>query len=301
MSDSLLKVLLVDDDEDKPLLHRDARPEREFMRYTEALEQKNRELTEMKRELEEKNAALLRLNEEKNGFIGMAAHDLRNPLGVILGYSDFLLIMRRDEIPEEDVEIIEQIQKSSRFMLSLINDLLNISTIESGRLTLDRASTDLAELTAESVRRSAVLAARKGMRLVCAAERDLPLVNVDAQKVEQVLSNLISNAVQYSYPESSIEIAVRTRPGEVVLSVEDHGQGIAPGDMGKLFKPFGRATSVSTGGEKSTGLGLAIVRRIVEGHGGRIWVESEIGKGSTFFVAFPVEAGGRAPAETGIC
>lgn len=257
----------------------------------QTLEEKNRELTEMHRELEEKNAALLRLNEEKNGFIGMAAHDLRNPLGVILGYSDYLLIMRRDHIAEEDVEIIEQIGKSSRFMLSLINDLLNISTIESGRLTLDRSSTDLAELTAAIVRRSVVLAARKGTRLVCAADRDLPLVHVDPQKVEQVLSNLIANAVQYSYPESSIEIAVQRQRSEVVLSVKDHGQGIARGEMCKLFKPFGRTTSVGTDGEKSTGLGLAIARRIVEGHGGRIWVESELGEGSTFFVAFPVEGG----------
>jgi two-component system sensor histidine kinase/response regulator len=254
----------------------------------QTLEEKNRELTEMQRELEEKNAALRRLNEEKNGFIGMAAHDLRNPLGVILSYSDYLLIMRRDHIAEEDVEIIEQIRNSSRFMLSLINDLLNISTIESGKLTLDRSSTDLAELAASSVRRSAVLAARKGMRLVCTAERDLPLVHVDPQKIEQVLSNLIGNAVQYAYPESSIEIAVQRQLGEVVLSVKDHGQGIAPGEMGKLFKPFGRTTAVSTGGEKSTGLGLAIAQRIVEGHGGKIWVESELGEGSTFFVAFPV-------------
>lgn len=292
MSDNPRKVLLTDDPED------DALSELDLKRHTETLEEKNRQLTAMQRELEQKNAELVRLNEEKNGFVGMAAHDLRNPLGVILGYSDFLLIMRRSELAEEDAEIVEEIKKSSQFMLSLINDLLSISTIEAGKLTLERTSTDLAELTVANVRRNTVLAARKGMGLVCAVDRDLPRVLVDVQKVEQVLSNLIGNAVQYSFPESSIEIAVHHQRGEVILSVTDHGQGIAPEDMGKLFKPFGRATSVSTGGEKSTGLGLAIARRIVEGHGGRIWVESEIGEGSTFFVAFPVETAPATPAAT---
>jgi two-component system sensor histidine kinase/response regulator len=292
MSDNPRKVLLTDDHED------DALSALDLKRHSETLEEKNRQLIAMQRELEQKNAELVRLNEEKNGFVGMAAHDLRNPLGVILGYSVFLLIMRRSELADEDAEIVEEIKNSSQFMLSLINDLLSISTIEAGKLTLERTSTDLAELTVANVRRNAVLAARKGMRLACTADRDLPRVLVDAQKVEQVLSNLIGNAVQYSFPESSIEVAVRHQRGEVILSVTDHGQGLAPGDIGKLFKPFGRATSVSTGGEKSTGLGLAIARRIVEGHGGRIWVESEIGKGSTFFVAFPVEAVSAPPAAT---
>jgi PAS domain S-box-containing protein len=276
------------------------RAEEQLVTYARHLEELKACVERKNLELEQKNAELVRLNEEKNSFVGMAAHDLRNPLCVILGYSDFLLIMRSSELAEEDAEIIEQIRSSSHFMLSLINDLLNISTIESGKLTLDRTLVDLGELTVANVRCNTVLAARKGMRLMCEVDRDLPRVLVDAHRVEQVLSNLISNAVQYSFPETSIEIAVRQQPGEVVISVTDHGQGIAPRDVGKLFKPFGRATSVSTGGETSTGLGLAIARRIVEGHGGRIWVESELGKGSTFFVAFPVEAASASPAAAGI-
>ncbi len=262
--------------------------ERELKQYAVNLEAKNRELVAMHEELAMKNAALVRLNEEKNGFLGMAAHDLRNPLGVIIGYSDFLLMMYRSVMQKDEVDIIEKIKSSSKFMLSLINDLLDISTIESGKLNLDLRSTDLVELVEANVGLNTVMASRKKTRLVFHHDESIPRVNVDARKVEQVLNNLISNAIHYSYPETAIEVFVRHEGPSVLVSVKDYGPGIAKEDVGNLFKPFGRAKSVSTGGEKSTGLGLAIARRIIEGHGGAIWVESELGRGATFFVSFPV-------------
>jgi signal transduction histidine kinase len=258
-------------------------------RNAQALAEKNRELLVVQEQLAAKNEELLRLNQEKNRFLGMAAHDLRSPLGVILGYSDFLLAVRGPFMQRSDLDIIEKIRASSHFMMQLLNELLDISTIESGQLHLSLQSTDVIEMVEANADLNRVLASRKGMRIEVIAGAAVPRASVDGRKVEQVLNNLISNAIHYAQPDTRIEVSVQAREGEVVIAVKDEGPGIAPEDIGKLWKPFGRTKNVSTGGEKSTGLGLAIARRIVDAHGGRIWVESELGRGSTFFVAFRAE------------
>ncbi|WP_437592444.1 ATP-binding protein [Sorangium sp. So ce1000] len=283
------------------------RTQLKLKQYADTLEESNRQLVQMHEELAAKNAELVRLNEEKNRFVGMAAHDLRNPLGVILGYSDFMLMSHRRGEPssllkEGGVEIVNMIRSSSKFMLSLINDLLDVSMIELGKLNLDRKSTDIVQLVASNVALNLVLAGQKNMKLVVDSDEGVPRVDVDVHKLEQVLNNLISNAIHYSPPGTTIRVRVQggrgakdacgTAGAEVILSVKDEGPGIAAEDIGKLFRPFGRARTVSTGGERSTGLGLAIAQRIVEGHGGRIWVDSVVSKGATFFVALPV-----APSE----
>ncbi|AUX41210.1 two-component hybrid sensor and regulator [Sorangium cellulosum] len=282
------------------------RSQLKLKQYADTLEESNRQLVQMHEELAAKNAELIRLNEEKNRFVGMAAHDLRNPLGVILGYSDFMLMTHRRGAPgsllqEGGVEIVEMIRSSSKFMLSLINDLLDVSMIELGKLNLDRKSTDVVQLVESNVALNMVLAGQKSMRLVVESDERVPRVDVDVHKLEQVLNNLISNAIHYSPPGTTIHVRVRSAratPGttEVIVSVQDEGPGIAPEDIGKLFRPFGRARTVSTGGERSTGLGLAIAQRIVEGHGGRIWVESVVSQGATFFVALPVSPVANAAA-----
>ena len=165
-----------------------------------------------------------------------------------------------------------------------MNDLLDVATIQSGKLELDLQVTDLEELVARNVSLNQLLADRKAIELHTHFGDGLLPVMADSAKIEQVLNNLVSNAVKYSYPQSRVEISlVRDQQG-VVLSVRDHGQGIPKEEMGKLFTMFGRTSVRSTGGEQSTGLGLAISKRIVEGHKGQIWVESTVGEGSTFFV-----------------
>jgi signal transduction histidine kinase len=265
-------------------------PERES-RLFEDLSRLNNDLATAQRELTKKNLELARLNDQKNQFVGMAAHDLRNPLEVILTYSEFLL----DEgacLPPEHLELVRTIHGSSAFMLALVNDLLDISKIEAGRLELDLLRVDLGELTARNVALNQVLAAKKGTEIVFRQEGEISRILVDAAKIEQVLNNLIGNAVKFSPPGSTVEVRLAPDGDEwVVLSVTDQGEGIPLHEvdqMEKLFSPFERTRVRSTGGEKSTGLGLAIVKSIVAGHQGEIRVESEPGQGTTFHVLLPV-------------
>jgi signal transduction histidine kinase len=270
-------------------------PARE-VRLFEDLSRLNNELATAQRELAKKNAELARLNEQKNQFLGIAAHDLRNPLEVILTYSDFLLDFLHGEgdcLPPEHLEFVRTIHTSSAFMLNLVNDLLDLSKIEAGRLELDLSQVDLAKLVARNVTLNRALAAKKGTEIVFRQEGELPPLRLDAAKIEQVLNNLIGNAVKFSPPESTVEVRLAAAPedGWIVLSVADQGEGLPLHEvdqMEKLFRPFERTRVRSTGDEKSTGLGLAIVKSIVTGHRGEIRVESEPGQGATFHVRLPM-------------
>ncbi len=247
----------------------------------------NNQLVDAQRELARKNTELERLNAEKNRFLGMAAHDLRNPLQIISTYSELLLQQVAGEVNSQQAEFLQIILDSSTFMAHLVDDLLDVAQIEAGTLRLAPEPTDLVALVRRATDLNAVLARKKGITLHLEA-RPVPPFPLDRSKVEQVLHNLLSNAIKYSYPHSAVEVEVGPRDGAALIAVRDHGPGIAPRERECLFRPF-QVTSVRpTGGEKSTGLGLAIVKRIVEGHGGRIWVESEVGSGTTFYVALPV-------------
>jgi signal transduction histidine kinase len=250
----------------------------------------NNELVAMQRELAQKNAELARLNELKSQFLGMAAHDLRNPLTVIMAYSEFLL-QDAAQLSKDQHDFLTTINRLSQFMTHLVNDLLDVAAIESGRLELDLAPVDLATWVSENVARNRLLAARKqiDLQLTVAAT---PRLLVDASKIEQVLDNLISNAIKFSPPGSQVQVILDQTDDGVRIAVRDQGPGISPEDQERLFKPFQRARTEATGGEKSTGLGLVIVKRIVEAHGGRIWLESQVGEGSTFYVVLPQDPGG---------
>jgi signal transduction histidine kinase len=225
------------------------------------------------------------LNEQKNKFLGMAAHDLRNPIGGILGYSEMLL---EEDLPEDLHTVAGKIETSSKFMLRLLNDLLDISQIESGKLELHLEETDLGALLRQNVDLNRIAASKKDIRVELSCPEDLPRLRIDPSKIEQVVSNLISNAVKYSFPNTTVSVELLRVEQEVLLRVRDQGQGIPADELHKLFQEFQKTSVKSTAGERSTGLGLAIVKKIVEGHGGRIGVESEVGKGSTFYVNLPL-------------
>lgn len=250
----------------------------------------NNELATAQRELARSNAELVRLNEQKNQLLGIAAHDLRNPLGIILTYSGFLLDEAAGRLDREHAAFLHIIQRSSDFMLTLVNDLLDVAKIEAGRLDLDRRPVDLAALVERNVALNRTLAGKKGIRVLFATAGDLPRLPLDGVRIEQVLNNLIGNAVKFSPPGTTVE--VRLEPagdGRVCLAVRDQGEGVPAEALDRIFRPFERGHAAGTGGEKGAGLGLAIVKKIVEGHGGEIRVESggERG-GSTFSILLPV-------------
>ena len=248
----------------------------------------NAKLMASRLELETQNAQLASLNVEKNKFIGMASHDLRNPLGVIMGYSEFLLDPEMDLGAGERVEMLQAIATTSQFMLRLVEDLLNVAAIESGQLNLDFTGTDIVALVRANAARNQMLARAKQTRVEVGSSVDDLEVMLDRSKIEQVLNNLVTNAVKFSPAGSVVDVNVSIADGQAKVAVTDRGSGIPESERGKLFQPFQRTSVKSTGGETSTGLGLLIARRIVEGHGGRIWVESEVGRGSTFAFTLPV-------------
>jgi signal transduction histidine kinase len=248
----------------------------------------NNELVNLQRELTKRNAELERLDELKNRFLGTAAHELRNPLAIIWSYSGFLMQEISDLLSEEHLEFLSIIQDSSQFMLHMVDDLLDVSAIESGRLSLALQPTDLDALVEHNVALNRVLAEEKQIRLAFQTDGDLPPLYLDRAKIEQVLNNLISNAVKFSYPASSVEIYVSRDQDRALISVRDQGQGIPAAELDNLFKWFGKTSVKGTEGESSSGLGLAIAHKIVLGHHGAIWVESEVDKGSTFYVSLPI-------------
>lgn len=250
----------------------------------------NNDFSNLNRELQKNNAELVKLNDLKNQLLGMAAHDLRNPIGAIQNLSSFLLEETAKTLSPEHLQFLTLIHSSSRFMLSLLDDLLDIAKIEAGKLDLNLIPTDLGDLVKGVVRLNQIMADKKKIRIQLHQYESLPLVPLDSMKIEQVLNNLLSNAMKFSAPETTITVSLLRSGDHVTVSVADQGPGIPQEDMAKLFQPFSKTSVRSTGGEKSTGLGLAIVRKIVLGHLGKIWVQSEVGKGSTFFFSLPLNA-----------
>lgn len=246
----------------------------------------NNELANVQREMARKNAELERVNEQKNRFVGMAAHDLRSPLGVILNYAEFL--EAEAVLTPEQRDFVTVIKRTSRFMLGLVDDLLDVSTIEAGRLELNREPTDLVALVEHTVMLNRTLASPKQITIAFhpPVEPLAPML-LDPGKMQQVLNNLISNAVKFSPPGSAVDVAMEVTGDQVMIGVRDQGPGIADDQRAKLFKPFSKTGARPTGGERSTGLGLMIVQRIVQGHGGEVRVESVVGAGSKFIVVLP--------------
>ena len=230
---------------------------------------------------------LERLNQLKTEFLGIAAHDMRNPIGCILALAKLLYLEAGTVLTEEQLEFLSDIERSSQFMLQLINDLLDISAIEAGRLHLNRRPSDPRKLLERNVSISAKLARQKQIHVDLQIEGELPKLSLDEGKIEQVLNNLISNAVKFSRPGAVVEVRAEAHDGGVLTSVRDQGPGIPETERDKLFQPYGRTSVRSTASEPSTGLGLAIARKIVEGHGGRIWMESQVGVGSVFLFTLP--------------
>lgn len=239
-------------------------------------------------------AQLRKANEAKNKFLGMCAHDLRNPLASIRGLAEFLREPMIGPLNAEQTDIVNSIHGASHSMLDLVNELLDIATIESGELRLCLAPTSLRELADKAIRFASIEASRKGTRLELDPASAAPVLPLDAARIRQVVDNLLSNAVKYSPPGSLVRVRIDESAGDTAspgrsaaLAVQDQGPGIPEAERDRLFQDFGRLSVKPTGGEKSTGLGLAICRKIVEAHRGRIEAVNQPGGGCVFTFTLP--------------
>jgi signal transduction histidine kinase len=245
-------------------------------------------LHDQQRELEIKNAELAKLNQEKNYFLGVASHDLRNPIGNIISLVHILEDELGDTLSLEMKEMLQMMHDSGRDMLELLNNLLDVSKIESGKMNLNLKNDSIAGIIQKSINDNIRTANAKSIILDYNIGDNIPQVAFDKIHLQQVLNNLISNAIKFSFGNTHVEINVIRKESDVVISVKDQGQGIPSNDIHRVFLPFARTSVASTNGEKSTGLGLTIAKRIVEAHGGNIWLSSEVGKGTTFFFSLPI-------------
>lgn len=232
---------------------------------------------------------LIRANAAKTRFLGMAAHDLRNPLASIRGLAEFMLDGTVGQLSPEQTELAQLIHQTSEGMVTLVNDLLDMATIESGEFKLESAPTQLADLVAKSVTLTGLTSKRKRTRIEFTLGQAAPLIRVDAAKTRQVIDNLLSNAVKFSPPGSTIHVSLDANPDNhhQIIRVRDQGPGIPDQERDRLFTDFGRLSNRPTDGEQSIGLGLAICRKIVESHRGTIEAENHPDGGCEFRVSLP--------------
>jgi len=241
---------------------------------------------ELEQKLKEKQNELSINNERKNQFIGIAAHDLRNPVISIRGFSE-LLLKDSKELSEEQREFLHIIHSTSRNMLAMINDLLDISRIESGKLKVSQKPGSFNKLILERIRIISLQATKKHIT-IHKELLDTPEILFDPQRLGQAVDNLISNAIKFAPIGSSVYLNLHQDEDTVKFSVSDEGPGIPSEEQHLLFSEFHRLSIQPTGGETSTGLGLAIAKKIIEAHGGFIEFESQEGLGSTFSLILPI-------------
>lgn len=247
----------------------------------------NRLLNEKQRHLVEQLSAA---NQAKNRLLGMVAHDLRGPLASIRGLTDFFADGSLGPVTPDQIDIVKMIQETSQSLLTMVNEYLDVSVIESGELKIQPEDRLIADLLERSVYLNNINAAKKGSRIELADEPDDAVLCIDADKVRQVVDNLLSNAIKFSPPNSTIQVLRQRDTAHYSVLVRDQGPGIPEAERHKLFKDFSQTSVKPTAGEKSTGLGLAICKRIMESHGGSIDAESIPAGGSVFRITFPLAA-----------
>jgi GAF domain-containing protein len=245
------------------------------------------------KEIQEKSQQLEIASRHKSEFLATMSHELRTPLNAIIGFSEVLLQQMFGPLNQKQSEYLDDVLSSGRHLLGLINDILDLSKIEAGRMELDLDTFSLVEALQNGVTMVRERAARHGIALNLEVAPDVDLIEADPRKVKQVLFNLLSNAVKFTPDGGRVDVTAARANGDIVVTVKDTGIGIAPEDHGRIFEEFQQARRQTERSREGTGLGLSLAKRFVELHGGRIWVQSQPGKGSTFTFTLPVRA--RAP------
>jgi signal transduction histidine kinase len=238
-------------------------------------------------ELAEKGRQLELASQHKSQFLANMSHELRTPMNAILGYTELIMDHIYGEVPEKISEVLERVQQSGHHLLDLINDVLDISKMEAGQLTLALNDYSLAEVVQTVFSAVQSLAVEKGLALTVSLPDDLPLGKGDERRLAQVLLNLLGNAIKFT-EAGEVQVRATAADGAFTVAVSDTGPGISEADQQKIFEAFQQADSSIARKKGGTGLGLSIVKRIIEIHGGRVWVESRLGKGSTFWFTLPI-------------
>jgi signal transduction histidine kinase len=239
------------------------------------------------REIEEKSKQIEAANRHKSEFLANMSHELRTPLNAIIGFSEVLGERMFGELNEKQAEYTEDILSSGRHLLSLINEILDLSKVEAGRMELELATFDL-PLAIDNARTFVRERATKhGINLDVTVDERLGDFVGDERKIKQILLNLLSNAVKFTPEGGRIGIKARQADGSIEISVSDTGVGISPEDQAKIFEEFRQVGGDYAHKREGTGLGLTLAKKFVELHEGKIWVESEVGKGSTFRFTLP--------------
>jgi signal transduction histidine kinase len=239
-------------------------------------------------EIEDKSRQLEVASQHKSQFLANMSHELRTPLNAILGYTELILDDIYGETPAKMRGVLERVQRNGKHLLGLINDVLDLSKIEAGQLTLSLGDYSIKDVVHSVFSAVESLANEKKLALRIEVPNTLPVGRGDERRLTQVLLNLVGNAIKFT-DQGEVAVKASAMNGTYTLSVCDTGPGIPEADRVKIFEEFQQADSSATKKKGGTGLGLSISRRIVEMHGGRIWVESEVGKGSTFSVSLPVK------------
>jgi signal transduction histidine kinase len=242
----------------------------------------NDELGRVYRELET-------ISRHKSDFLATMSHELRTPLNAIIGFSEVLQAQMFGELNEQQLSYVDDVLAAGRHLLSLINDVLDLAKIEAGRMDLDLGPVSVGEVLQSGMTMHGERASRAGIALGLRVEPEEIVVAADERRLRQVVFNLLANAIKFTPRDGRVEVSAQLRDGVVEVAVADTGPGIAPDDMERIFEEFDQGTGTPEHHVDGTGLGLPLSRKFVELHGGRLWVESTVGAGSTFRFTLPLE------------